>query len=78
MADDDEEDDDYSIGKDVRTKAKRDEKAGLHVNLGPLEIVEMIDTADKALNGDSNDDEHDALVEIRQYLSNILKNGTME
>ncbi len=39
------------------------------VEISLTELKALIDCADKALNGDSNDDEHDALYEIREMLA---------
>lgn len=35
------------------------------------ELNQLIDRADKALDGDSNDEEHDALYEIREAMAEM-------
>lgn len=68
----------YGIAKGMREKANTDYAKGLHVRVGPDELVNMLDIADEALNGDSNDAEHDALFRIRTILSGIFENGNRE
>lgn len=73
-----DDDDQYKLPSKVRRQAKEDAKKGLEIKVAPLELIEQIDKADKALNGDSNDDEHDALWEIREWIAAVLENGRRE
>ena len=41
------------------------------VTLTLAEVNKLVDIADKALDGDSNDDEHDALYLIRERLADM-------
>ena len=52
----------------ARAKASKDE-----IVVTPSELVALMQTADEALNGDSNDAEHDALYELREELSEIFE-----
>ncbi|MGB8834095.1 MAG: hypothetical protein WCC95_18235 [Candidatus Sulfotelmatobacter sp.] len=44
---------------------------GIFVALSLAEVNALVDQADKALDGDSNDDEHDALYSIREQLAEM-------
>jgi hypothetical protein len=66
-------DDRYRLETAVRRKAKDDTKKGIKVHVTPDEIVQQLDVADKALNGDSNDAEHDALFAIREWMSELFE-----
>ena len=72
MADQDD-DDTFKIPHVVRVRANRDTKNGVKIVLSPKEILKQMGEADKALNGDSNDDEHDALHSLREWLSDIFE-----
>jgi len=63
----------FKIPEDIRRRAKKDAKLGVRIQMTPEEIVALMDEADKALNGDSNDAEHDALYSIREQLSGIFE-----
>jgi hypothetical protein len=65
--------DTYNLPKATVTKAHRDFRRGERIRVGPVEIVNRLREIDRALNGDSNDDEHDALYTIREWLSGVLE-----
>jgi len=50
----------------------RTERSGEKVWLEVAEIIDLLNEADKALNGDSNDAEHDALYSLRESLASYL------
>lgn len=58
---------------DVLGQAKTDTKRGVKIELTPEEVVRRMKEADEALNGDSNDAEHDSLYALREWLSEILE-----
>lgn len=68
-----EEEEGFVIPLDIRAKAIQETRDGLRLNVSPQELVEQMDRADQALNGDSNDAEHDALVAIREWLSDVFE-----
>lgn len=49
----------------------RDSKLGAHLEIDLAELNALIDEADAALDGDSNDAEHDALYSIREKLAEL-------
>jgi hypothetical protein len=49
----------------------REPKPGERVVIDLKELVALIDKADAALDGDSNDAEHDALYSIRETLAEL-------
>ena len=63
----------YVLSPGVRRRARRDTRQGVQVVRTPEEIVEQLDLADRALNGESNDAEHDALYRLREWLSGALE-----
>lgn len=63
------DDDQFTVPKEVEERAKMLTKAGVLISLNPKEVVNVMQTLDLALNGDSNDDEHDALYWVREWLS---------
>lgn len=63
----------YNVPKAVKTKAARATKEGVKILVTPKELVERMSAADKALNGDSNDAEHDALFDLREWLSEVFE-----
>lgn len=63
------DDDNFTVPKDILKRARRLTKKGKRLLFTPVEILQMMDVADRALNGDSNDDEHDALFTLREELS---------
>lgn len=65
--------DKFDLPNDVRSRAVRLTAAGVRIKVTPEEIVERMDEADKALNGDSNDAEHDVLYSLREWLSGIFE-----
>jgi hypothetical protein len=64
---------DYCLPQDTLAQAKTDTIRGVKIQVTPEELVQSIKRADKALNGDSNDAEHDALYELREWLSEVLE-----
>ena len=68
--------DQYTLPEDVRKRASEATRSGIKLKITPCELVALLDTADKALNGDSNDAEHDALYQIREVLSGTLEDPT--
>lgn len=65
----------YKLPESVRQKARQDHKAGKAFTIRPNELIAQIDAADKALNGTSNDAEHEALFFLREFLSDVLEQG---
>jgi len=63
----------FRLSEDVRKKAIEATIKGHRILVEPLEMVVLMDTADRALNGDSCDAEHDALYLIREKLSAIFE-----
>lgn len=64
---------DYRLPQDTVDQAKTDTTRGVKIQITPEELIRRIKNADRALNGDSNDAEHDALYELREWLSDILE-----
>lgn len=60
----------FTIPPDVVKMAK---KSKALIRVTPKELLDLIRKADKALNGGSNDAEHDALYEIREEISNLYE-----
>jgi len=67
------DDDGFKIPEDIRRAAKASRG---FIKLAPAELVALMDEADEALNGDSNDAEHDALFSLREQLSEIFEDPT--
>lgn len=65
--------DQFILPDDVIEQAKMDMMRGVKVTIDPQELVRRMKHADDALNGDSNDAEHDALYALRAWLSEILE-----
>jgi hypothetical protein len=63
----------FNVPKDIVARARKNTKKGEKIFFTPTEIVEMLRDADAALNGDSNDDEHDALYQLRETLSAVYE-----
>jgi hypothetical protein len=64
---------DYYLPQDIVAQAKTDTTRGVKIQVTPEELVRRCKAADRALNGDSNDAEHDALYELREWLSEVLE-----
>jgi len=58
------------IAADIVRRAKKSKQV---ISVTPEELISLMQEADKALDGDSNDDEHDALYSIREQLSDIFE-----
>jgi hypothetical protein len=63
----------FRIPPDVIARANEDADDGVKIMLTPAAVVSAMCSADKALNGDSNDAEHDALYALREWLSEIFE-----
>ena len=63
----------FEVPRDIQMRATKATKEGVKIVLTPKEIMERMDLADKALNGESNDAEHDALYSLREWLSDIFE-----
>jgi DNA segregation ATPase FtsK/SpoIIIE-like protein len=62
-------DDAFVVPDDIRVRAAEETARGVRVYVTPSDLIGLMDDADKALNGDSNDAEHDALYDLRDTLS---------
>ena len=69
------EDGKFVLPRDIISRAKKATKAGEMVLITPLELTRLLQEMDAALNGDSNDEEHDALYEAREKLSEVLEDA---
>lgn len=65
--------DTFTIPPSVQTRAKAATTKGRRIWLTPTELIDLLNQADEALNGDSNDAEHDALFAIREQLSDFFE-----
>lgn len=54
-------------------KARSATKKGVKILVTPNDLIQLMNIADRALNGDSNDAEHDALYQIRESLSALYE-----
>lgn len=63
----------FVLPEDIFGQAKSDTIRGVKIELTPDEVVRRMKQADRALNGDSNDAEHDALYDLREWLSDVLE-----
>lgn len=63
----------FILPADIIDEAKSDTTRGVKIQVTPEEVVRRIKMADRALNGDSNDAEHDALHDLREWLSEIFE-----
>jgi len=63
----------FMLPPDIADEAKIDTVRGVKIMVTPEEIVRRMKQADRALNGDSNDAEHDALYDLREWLSEIFE-----
>jgi len=66
----------FRIPRDIILKARGADKKGVRFLVSPVELIRLMRIADRALNEDSNDAEHDALYEIRETLSDIYEDPT--
>lgn len=65
--------DQFALPSGVVDQAKTDTMRGVKIVLTPEEVVRRMKQADEALNGDSNDAEHDALYALREWLSDVFE-----
>lgn len=63
----------FVLPVDIIEEAKSDTNRGVKIQVTPEEVVRRMKMADRALNGDSNDAEHDALRDLREWLSDIFE-----
>jgi hypothetical protein len=63
----------FILPGDILEEAKTDTIRGVKIQVTPEEVVRRMKMADRALNGDSNDAEHDALHDLREWLSEIFE-----
>jgi hypothetical protein len=63
----------FTLPAGVITRAGRSTRLGAKIRVTPNEVVDKMRDADRALNGDSNDEEHDTLALLRDWLSEILE-----
>lgn len=63
----------FVMPRDIVLRSRKATKRGIKFLVSPAEIMRLMTIADRALNGDSNDAEHDALYEIRELLSVIYE-----
>jgi len=66
-------DDSFAIPLEVVRRAAEATQRGMTIRITPDEIIEMMTLADLALNGSSNDSEHDALYDLRVRLSEFYE-----
>lgn len=67
-----DDNDRFIIPPDIRRRAAaRTDR----IMIKPATLIALMDEADEALNGDSNDAEHDALFSIREQLSELYESG---
>lgn len=65
--------DQFALPADLQEEAKIDTARGVKIMVTPEEVVRRVKQADRALNGDSNDAEHDALCDLREWLSDMFE-----
>jgi chloramphenicol 3-O-phosphotransferase len=63
----------FTLPADIVEEAKSDTTRGVKIEVTPEEVVRRMKMADRALNGDSNDAEHDALSDLREWLSDVFE-----
>ena len=63
----------YIIPTNVELRAHKMTEDGVKIQVTPIEIIRRIKEADVALNGTSNDAEHDALFRLREWLSEVYE-----
>jgi len=65
--------DQVALPNDVVSQARIDTQRNVRIEVTPQELVDLMKDADRALNGDSNDAEHEALYRIREWMSEIIE-----
>lgn len=63
----------FVMPKDIVRRAEQATKKGNTIKFTPIEILDAMKQADDALNGYSNDAEHDALYSLREWLSDCYE-----
>jgi len=63
----------FALPNDVVEQASIDTLRNVKIEITPSELVDLMKDADQALNGDSNDEEHDALYRIRRWMSEVVE-----
>lgn len=63
----------FDLPKDVVKRASEETSCGVRISVTPAELVEQMKAADEALNGNSNDAEHDVLTKIREWISEVFE-----
>lgn len=63
----------FTMPKDIVARASVETRRGVKIHLNPHEMVMTMRQIDLALNGDSNDVEHDALSIVREWLSEVFE-----
>ena len=65
----------FVIAKSIVHRTKLAAIRGVRVKVKPSDLLDLIRSADRALNSGSNDAEHDALYAIRENLSEIFEDS---
>ena len=65
--------DKFTMPADIQARGLRDTISGIRIRVTPEELLAWMKRADKALNGDSNDAEHEALHDLREWLSGVYE-----
>lgn len=63
----------FAIEPDIIERAVRASKTGERVAVTPIELIQMMNEIDKAINADSGDAEADALATVREKLSELFE-----
>ena len=63
----------FTITKEIRDKAKKDTRLGTVIAMTPKELIDLMELANEALGSESGDEEHDALYEINETLSEVFE-----
>ena len=63
----------FIMPPDIIGRSVIETKRGVKITVTPHELMQQMRAADVALNGDSNDAEHDALYELRGWLSDVYE-----
>lgn len=64
---------DCRLSPTARSRALQDTRRGVRVVFAPKEITDWLESADRVLNGNSNDAEHDILYGLHQWLNEVLE-----
>ncbi len=63
----------FEVPSDIRDRAKSESESGAEIRVTPIELIEMMDKADRSLNSDQTYSRYDALLAIREALSEIFE-----